>query len=155
MVGPTDTNTPLNPSDWGPKSRKMYNYWLSIHHDDGGLPTRQDFDPMDIVDLLPLVWMLDVHRNPLRYEFRLLGTALIPILGKEATGQWVDEAFPDIINSGAFDDYNHVATTKEPLYRIGTPQYIVPEYKKIERVLMPLVDKNGDCNILLGISTYT
>ena len=155
MVGSTDTDVPLTPSEWNPKTSKIYNYWLSIHPGDNQLPRRQDFDPMDIVDLLPIVWMLDVHRDPLRYKFRLLGTALIPILGKEPTGLWLEEAFPDALNSGAYDDYNYVVRTKQALYRKGTPQYIVPEYKTIERLLLPLVDSNNNCEIILGLSVYT
>ncbi|WP_419902907.1 PAS domain-containing protein [Kiloniella sp.] len=155
MVSQTDTSIPLTPSEWSPKVRKFYNYWLSIHPEGEGLPSRQDFDPMDIIDLLPIVWMLDVYRNPLRFKFRLLGTALAPILGKEPTGQWLDEAFPGVMDSGAFNDYRYIAETNNALYRKGTPQYIVPEYKTIERLLMPLVDKNNQCEILLGISVYT
>ncbi len=155
MIGSTDTNIPLSPAEWHPKVRKLYNYWLSIHPEGEGLPTREYFDPIDVADILPLVWMLDVHRDPLRFKFRLLGTGLTPILGKDPTGVWLDEAFPGAISSGAYDDYKYIVETKSALYRKGTPQYIVPEYKTIERLLMPLVDKNNDCVILLGISVYT
>ncbi|MFD2204596.1 PAS domain-containing protein [Kiloniella antarctica] len=155
MVGPTNTDIPFTQSEWNSKISKIYNYWLSIHPKSNELPRRQDFDPMDIVDLLPLVWMLDIHNDPLRYKFRLLGTALTPILGKEPTGQWLDEAFPDALNSGAYDDYHYVVRTQKALYRKGTPQYIVPEYKTIERLLMPLVDRDNNCQIILGLSVYT
>ncbi|MCZ4281486.1 PAS domain-containing protein [Kiloniella laminariae] len=155
MTGRTDFNLPLRPDNWDRKIQQMYNYWLSIHPAKGQLPSRQHFDPMDIPRLLPIVWMFDVHHNPTRFKFRLMGTEIATIVGKDAGGQWLDEAFPDLVSSGVYEDYSYVAETNKVLYRLGKPQYFVPEHKKIERLLMPLVDAENRCQILLGISVYS
>src|SRR6185437_15629433 len=80
-------------SSWNPKLAQFYGYWLSIKPRDG-LPGRQHFDPLDIPDLMPRVWMLDVVRDPLRYRYRLAGTKEVETLEREVTGRWFDEVHP-------------------------------------------------------------
>ncbi len=155
MIEKTDVSLPLEPNTWDPQLVELYNYWKSIKPSPNRLPSRQDFDPMDVPKLLPILWMFDVHHHPLRFKFRLLGTSITPIVGKEATNEWLDEAFPEVTATGVYEDYTYVAQSCSPLYRKGSPQYFVPDYKSIERLILPLVDKKGKCEILLGISVYT
>ena len=48
------------------------------------------------------MWMLDVHRDPLRYRYRLCGTEMVRSLGREVTGIWLDEAHPQLIENPRF-----------------------------------------------------
>ena len=155
MVGKTDTSIPLTPDNWDERIQEFYNYWVSIHPSEHQLPSRAHFAPEQIPALLPRTWMFNVYHNPLRFKFRLLGTSIAPVVGKEASGEWLDEAFPDLVNTGVYDDYSYVAKNNKPLYRNGQPQYFMPDYKNIERLILPLVDEKGACEILLGISIYT
>lgn len=99
--------------------------------------------------------MFDVIGDPLRYRFRLIGAEINAILGKDSTGQWMDEAFPDVIKTGILENYDHVATLASPLYRKGSPQYYVPEHRVNERLLLPIAGEDRACSILLGISVYS
>src|SRR5277367_4446374 len=62
------------PADADPRLRRLHDYWRSAHPTGGGLPGRQHLDPCDIAPLLRWIWMMDVHRDPLRFRYRLLGT---------------------------------------------------------------------------------
>ncbi len=145
----------LVPENWHEKLQTLYSYWLSLHPAPGQLPGRNDFDPLAVPSLLPILWMLDVYADPIKFKFRLMGSELVTTLGREVTGKWLDDIYPDAKTSGAFDDYCYVVENKLPLYRDDKPQYIVPDYHHIERLLLPFVDENQHCNILLGISVYT
>jgi len=145
----------LKPEDWHENLRTMYNYWLDIHPAEGILPSRADFDPLDVHLLLPKIWMFDVHHDPLRFKFRLVGTEIAKFIQVDPTGEWLLDAFPDAIASGAHENYCYVANDKSAHYRGGAPQYIVPDYRYVERLLLPLVDENQQCNMILGISVYT
>jgi hypothetical protein len=77
-------------SSWNPKVVRFLNYWLSLKPRNG-LPGRQHFDPLDIPDLMPRVWMLDVLREPLRFRYRFVGTKEVETLQREVTGKMFDE----------------------------------------------------------------
>src|SRR3546814_18827524 len=64
------------PEDAAPKIKALLAYWQSIHPAGGGLPGRRHLDPVDIPELLPNIWMIDVKRGPLRFRFRLVGTEI-------------------------------------------------------------------------------
>lgn len=71
----------FEPESWHENLQAMYNYWLKIHPAEGGMPSRADFDPLDIPHLLPIMWMYDVSRaKPYRFKFGLVGTEIVDLL---------------------------------------------------------------------------
>ena len=86
----TDHCIPQDRSGWHPLVRQFYEHWLSIAPP-GQLPGRQHIEPEQMVPMLSRMWMLDVHRDPLRFRYRLCGTALVRSLNREVTGQWLLE----------------------------------------------------------------
>jgi hypothetical protein len=144
----------LDTSDWDHRVRRLYDYWCGLCESGGGLPRRKDMDPMDIADILRWIWMVDVHRDPLRFKFRLFGTAHVETMGTERTGQWIDEAFPEFPTSVGYADYVSVAEELKPSYRKGPAHYHVPDYKTIERIMLPLVDEDGRGEIILALTVY-
>src|SRR5215469_5086608 len=69
----------------------LHRYWDGKR---GGrmMPSRRDLDPSEIVKLLPHIYMVDVLRDPLRFRYRLIGTAICAFLGRDYTGRAVDAA---------------------------------------------------------------
>ena len=74
------------PEDCDSSIRAVYDYWCSIHSAQG-LPARHHWDPVDVPSLLPNLWMADVERDPVRFRFRLIGSAVVQILGEDLTGR--------------------------------------------------------------------
>src|SRR5260221_4821858 len=115
----TDHAIPPDRSAWHPSIQRFYDYWLSIAPP-GKLPGRQHVIPEDLGPLLPRLWMLDVHRHPLRFRYRLVGTLIVWSLGREVTGQWLDELHPDgTLKTTLYDRYCYVAETGRPTWRHG------------------------------------
>lgn len=73
------------------KAQALYQYW-SDKRQSRPMPSRADIDPADIKDLLPYLLLTDVHHDPLRVHFRLVGTAVVDAAGRDMTGQWLHEA---------------------------------------------------------------
>jgi hypothetical protein len=70
--------------------RRLYLYW----DDKRGtrrLPRREDIDPLDLRYLLGWINLVDVHREPLRFRFRVHGTMLVSYTGCDMTGRFLDE----------------------------------------------------------------
>ena len=95
-----DFEVPDDRSGWNADCRAFYDCWLRISPP-GRLPGRQHVSPFDIVPLLPRVWLLDVVRDPLRFRYRLVGTGEVRTLGREVTGQWIDEAHPEFLTNAS------------------------------------------------------
>ncbi|RED49083.1 PAS domain-containing protein [Aestuariispira insulae] len=142
-------------AEWHRRILRLYRYWQSIHQADGGLPRRQDLDPLDLADILRWVWMVDVHRDPLRFKFRLMGTEHVDAIGFDPTGMWIDDAFPGFLEGPGYPDYVYLAEEAGPSYRKGPAHYHVSDYKIIERVMLPLVGDSGKCEIILAATVYS
>lgn len=149
LVCTSETDT----SSWNPKVVRFLNYWLSLRPKEG-LPGRQHFDPLDIPDLMPRVWMLDVLREPLCYRYRLVGTKEVETLQREVTGMMFEEVHSHSHNKqetiGRFFESVHdgVAT-----YRKGKLIAIhKKEHVAVENCLVPMARDGSIVDLLIGFS---
>lgn len=135
---------------WHPKVERLYAYWLAIHPP-GALPGRQHFDPLAVHDLLPNIWLLDVQRAPFRLRYRLAGTRITERLGREVTGQWLDEAHPHLARSDAyFHRYRAVVDGAHPSWRRGPPFFRQDEHvAELENLMLPLAGDGVNVDVLL------
>lgn len=137
------------------KVRRAFQYWKSLHISTG-LPGRQHVDPLAIPDLLPGLWLLDVQREPFRLRYRLVGTRVVRAIGREVTGQWLDEAHPEI---GGDPNYlarpRQVVETGVPSWRRGTPNLWQPEiFGAIENLMMPLASDGHRVDVLMTLTVF-
>lgn len=138
---------------WDVRVRRLYEHWRAIHPTHG-LPGRQHFDPLHVPQLLPWIWLVDIHREPLRFKFRLYGTQHIVPSGGDHTGKWIDEAYPNFVASDVYADYVLVAEKGVPSYRKGNASYHAPEYKELERIMLPLAGDRRTVDMILAITVY-
>lgn len=149
----TDHHIPDERSDWHPLVRQFYEYWLSISPA-GRLPGREHLAPEQIVPLLSRMWMLDVHRNPLRFRFRLSGTAVERSLRREVTGCWLDEVVPQIASNPVVRDrFRFIAETGRPTWRRGQVNWDRdPLHRTIEACAAPLAADGKTVDIIIGVA---
>jgi len=154
MASPADPFT--LPKGAAPKLRAFYDYWQKIHPAGGGLPARRDLDPIDIPELLPNIWMIDVKRDPtLRFRFRLIGTEIVKFTGRDMTGFWLDQVYPDYEHSEAFRNHKAVAESGRPGYRkSGVLSNPTRHHIEAERLYLPLADDGKTVDIVLIMTVY-
>jgi hypothetical protein len=147
----TERSPTLDTTRWHPRVARLYRYWLSIHPA-AGLPGRQHFDPVDVPELLPGIWLLDVQHTPFRLRYRLVGTAIVEAVGREVTGRWLDEAHPHLHDMpGFFDRYRRAAEQKQPEWRRGKPRiWAHRDFGEIENLLVPLAADGITVDILIA-----
>lgn len=138
---------------------ELYRYWLSRWPAPDLLPGRQHCSPSDIPDLLPWVWLADVHRNPLRLKYRLVGTACVEATGSETTGRWLDEVHPDFRASALHSHFEAVAERAQVSHYRGRPLYISAIYearkwKTLERLILPLARDGLNVDMLFCLTTF-
>ena len=138
---------------WHPKLQRLLRYWRSIHPP-GGLPGRQHLDPMAIVDLLPGLWLLDVQRAPFRLRYRLVGTRIVESIGREVTGEWLDEAHPHVATEvDFFARYRRVVETGVPNRRRGAAKlWAHADYREVENAIFPLASDGRSVDMLMVLT---
>ncbi len=140
-------------SGWHPLVRQFHDYWTAAAPP-GRLPGRQHILPEEMVAMLSRLWLLDVHRDPLRYRYRLCGTEMVRSLRREVTGCWLDEVHPELIaNPHSRDRFRFSVETGMSTWRSGPPLWVRdPEHRTIETCIAPLATDGHAVDKLLAIS---
>jgi len=152
-VGTIESGTPLKTEQWHPRAVRLYRYWRSIAPG-GALPGRQHLDPIDIAELLSCIWLLDVQRSPFRLRYRLAGTTIIEALGREVTGQWLDEAHPHIEDRAGFiARYSGVVESGQPSWRKGHARlWTHRDFGVVENLLLPFARDGHAVDMLCALT---
>jgi hypothetical protein len=113
-------------------------------------------DPADIPDLLPNIRLVEVHRDPLRFRYRLLGSRVDVVHGRSLTNAWLDDVHGGHPNGAALlDEYRRVVETGQPSWRRGTPHVVPePECATVEVLRLPLARDGRTVDMLLCLNLY-
>jgi hypothetical protein len=143
------------PDDCSPMIRETYDYWVSIHPDEG-LPGRQHFDPLDILRLSSHIWMLDVEYEPLRFRVRRMGIAIVDFMGShDPTGRYLDETYPNFESAGVRKHLEHAVKTGMPTFRRGSAVLVSrKKYVTSERIILPLASDGEVVDTLLNLTCF-
>jgi hypothetical protein len=118
--------------------QEFHRYWQS-RRGDRRFPAKADIEPTDIPHLLPGLVLLDVHYEPLDFEYRLIGDTIVTRLGS-LKGKRVREAALLNTASSAYQNYCRVVETGMPQFLEGVA---VSAYRRgrpalVSRVHCPL-----------------
>ena len=149
----TGYHIPEDRNGWHPLVRRLYDYWRSLAPP-GRLPGRQDLVPEDIAPLWSRAWMLDLFRDPLRYRYRLCGTEVVRSLGREVTGEWLDEVHPALIaNPQSRERFRFMAETGRATWHRGLPLWTRdPRCFLTETLIVPLAGDGFVVDKMLAVS---
>jgi hypothetical protein len=79
----------------------------------GSVPRRAEFTAETLHPWLPSIVILD--QIDTRYRFRLIGTAIVAIYGRDATGTYFDEIVSPLFYSSAIASYSRAASLARPI----------------------------------------
>ncbi|SDF55209.1 hypothetical protein SAMN05216241_101437 [Limimonas halophila] len=88
--------------------------------------------------LLPAIIMLDVHRDPLRFEIRLAGTAIREIYAAELTGITIaaDDASP--LSTDAYPRLMHAVNEAAPVFARNAVHWQGRDHVRYDVAHLPL-----------------
>lgn len=140
--------------EWHSKVSAAHAAWLRLRND-GAIPGRADFDPAMVPALLPNIWLIDVQAEPLRFRFRLIGTAVVFVVGHDLKGRWVDEHIEVFEDSAFGNDLKAVARDGKPRhYRGPASGRFAPDVTDVERIILPLAADGRNVDMLLGLTIF-
>jgi hypothetical protein len=132
-----------------PRIRQLHGYWKSKCNDVVP-PPRSAIEPAEIRLLLPFLLLAELHAEPFRITYRLVGTAVARAHGDDFTGRDHD-AVSSLAESGIDASYRRVLTSARPVFGktglyAGDNSWIPFEY-----ALFPLSDNGKTVNKCLAI----
>lgn len=133
--------------------RQGFEYWQTILRG-RTIPLLEDFDPGDIPALQPYVTVSEIHRDPLRVRYRMVGPRIRKIDGWDKRGHWMDEE-PWLEDYQQWViDYDTVLQTKLPLF--GRDHLIGADGEPVmfEWALMPLGGQDGEVKLSFEIEIF-
>lgn len=95
--------------------RRLVAHWQQLCGD-RRMPERADFDPLDVRFAVGSISLIEVHRDPLRFYFRLDGTKQVELFGVDCTRRYLDEVMPADHTAMATLSYREVVERGEPRY---------------------------------------
>ncbi|WP_085905173.1 PAS domain-containing protein [Kiloniella majae] len=127
----------------------LLEYWVALPRVKE-LPSRVDIDPQAIPALLPYCELIDVHRGPLDFEYRLIGTLIDEIATQCYTGLRLSEIPTQNPPSLMFALYEKVTQEKKPVRTILPYTGDQLGIKDVESLVLPLSREGDDVDMLLG-----
>jgi hypothetical protein len=130
-------------------------YWNSLRGA-GGIPAKASFDPAQVKRLLPYLTVEEIHREPLRVRFRLVGTEQARFAAMDYTGRWLHELpwHPNVIVD-LLRNYRRLIATRAPVF--GASRYAWSDgfEKAFEWALFPLTRDGAEVDHVIGIEDFS
>jgi hypothetical protein len=95
--------------------RRLVAHWSRIRGH-RRMPRRADFDPLEVRYALGYISLIEVHRDPLRFYFRLDGTKQVELFGVDCTRRYLEEAMPPDHVAMASVSFSEAVARREPCY---------------------------------------
>ena len=83
------------------------------------LPSRRDFAIEDLGPFLGSIALIDVEQEPLRFRYRLIGTGITEMLGRDSTGKYIDQVYDKDFYPKAVGSYTYVLDHRRPVRAFG------------------------------------
>lgn len=106
-----------------------------------GMPARSDFDPAEIPrSLLPHILLIDLdgEDDALRFRWRLIGTHVTTMLGRDMTGSWFDEIYDEATLEALTTGPRWAVANRRPVRTVGQAPVDERSFLRSENLHMPL-----------------
>lgn len=132
---------------------EFLDYWRG-KCDGRPMPRRADIDPLDIPRLLPHVYLIDIHENPLDFTYRLLGTDVIANTEVDFSGRRLSEIKDRGSQGQLLEIYARVWATVAPA--VDRVLYLTQggNHKYFENVVAPISTDGERVDMLFGAAIH-
>lgn len=138
-----------------PLVKRAFEYWSAKKRCDR-LPARADIDPVEIPSVLPYLTLVERDEKDRRMRYRLFGSALVDLLGRDPTGLYLDEVYPDFNASPSKLFREQVFDMGKPSHRIGRPTLrFAKDFYSVERLYLPLAEDGRQVDMVIGVLVFS
>lgn len=134
----------LSPSGTAPTLfKKLWSYWRGLPSPDHGVPLFSSFDPIEVSDLLPYLFLTQVLYDPLDFRFRVVGTHVEERMGATYTGTRLSDWVHTSKESGIWRNMSVLVDSRQAI--LANYSYIgpVPQITMTKNLYIPLQNVEG------------
>ncbi len=113
----SSTESPLPGAPPLPLLRLLLRHWTGLQ-DGPRLPQPSAFDILQVPKLFGHLHLVDVVGDPPRFRFRLFGTSISEIGGRDLTGRWVDDITPPAWSHDVQAAFAEALRLRRPCYSL-------------------------------------
>ena len=130
----------------------FHQYWNRIKPE-GRLPGRQHLDPVDIPKVVSWLFLAEVLREGeiLDFRYRLIGTSNNRLVGKDATGMTVSEAFAPEAAVAIVEHYRVTVERRCPTFWQTDVPTRERRFVHCMRAVFPLAQDGDTVDMLAGL----
>lgn len=120
------------------------------------LPPKSAIDPFALKPWLPYLSISEIHADPFRLRYRLVGTEIVRMVEFDFTGQWLDETgWPQDIIELNTALYRRVCETRRPLFGLSTVIWDGRVDFRLEWAVFPFSTDGAAVTHCLGVDDYS
>jgi hypothetical protein len=120
------------------------------------MPRRDELDPVDLVPWLPYLSTMELHYDPFRVRYRLVGTEVARIIGEDFSNRWLDETgWSEAAIALNRLLYERVAQSRAPSYGLSTITWQGKPDHVFQWVLLPLSNDGKIVTHCLSLDDFT
>jgi hypothetical protein len=136
-----------------PRQVRLLEYWNRIRRGQA-MPARRDFDPAEVLTLLPNLVLIDVAEGSTDFRFRLMGTAIAAQSSRDYTSKLFSELEGYGPRGYCWNNHLKVVTRQRP--RIGHLPYTGPNASIVahHNLSLPLSSDGRRVDMILCISEF-
>ena len=151
---PRTTDMALMAERCRPGTLAVYRYW-DAKRGNRRMPARRDIDPVEMKPWLSNMQLVDVHHNPRRLVYRLVGEIDVSFRGYNPTGRTVEECGIGRNIEETLQNYETVIGGRTGVY--DWSDYVSPSgyLSSQECLLLPLSDDGEIVNMVMTYADVT
>lgn len=134
-----------------PQLSALHQRWLELRGGDA-IPPRTAFDPLDFKPFLGNIFMIEVDDAGERFKYRLVGTLIVEVVGRDSTGRWLDDAYAD--SSPVISFYRELVRRRSPGRSHGIVEWVGKDHMRFETGTFPLALDDGRIGRFVGATYY-
>lgn len=133
--------------------RDIFQYWLE-RRPPNGVPDRGSIDPRTIpYKYLPSLFLYEAEPEG-RFRCKLIGTDITRILGKDETGQYLDETLDLAVAKERSKLFKQAVASGRPVYYRYLALTARGDQRLFARILLPVSSAGGKANQIFGMMRY-
>lgn len=122
--------------------------WRERRHE-GRLPARADFDPRELASHLGWIVLTDVEDDPLRFRYRLIGSNVAEMAGRDMTGRYLDDIYTPEVFRIVTAGYRAAIELRQPVRVHGRFHQVDRGYMTLESLELPLSSDGRRVDMLM------
>ncbi len=131
-----------------PDLRRLRDDWEARRHG-REMPSRADFDVLDLKYMIGKIVLFDVAYDPLRYRCRLHGTAIARRVGYEMTGKTIDDIPSPALRAKMHAHFARVVEGRVPIVETRERETLEEGTIDCEVLILPLSGDGKTVDMLL------